>query len=145
MNELITDAKLGKLDAVAVYTHDRLTRNVEESLILKFLFKKLKIKLYYCKPGEKLDTESEKLEIFFDNLLDNLSALEANMIGSRSRLGNEYNINHGYWAGGPSPYGYKLKNISPKSKKSILSISYFEANIVQDIFKNIFKGFLLKK
>lgn len=59
LNELIADAKLGKLDAVAVYTHDRLTRNVEESLILKFFFKKLNIKLYYCKPGEKLNTESQ--------------------------------------------------------------------------------------
>lgn len=62
------------------------------------------------------------------------------MIGSRSRLGNEYNINNGYWAGGPPPYGYKLKKISAKSKKSILSISYFEANIVQDIFKKYIQG-----
>lgn len=140
LNELLTDAKLAKFDKIAVYTHDRLTRNVQESLILKFFFDKLKIDVIYCKPGEKLDTESDKLNIFFENLLNNLAALESNMIGSRTRLGNEYNINHGYWAGGSPPYGYKLTKIHPKSKKSILNISFSEAWIVQKIFNLYLQG-----
>lgn len=140
LNDLLADAKLKKFDSIAVYSHDRLTRNVHESLILKFFFNKLKIDVIYCKPGEKLDTESEKLNIFFENLLNNLSALESNMIGSRTRLGNEYNINHGYWAGGPPPYGYKLLKINSRIEKSILSISYTEARIVQDIFNKYLQG-----
>lgn len=145
LNELFNDAKLHKFDCVAVYTHDRLTRNVQESLILKFFFKKLKIEILYCKPGEKLNTQSEKLDIFFENLLNNLSALESNMIGSRTKLGNEYNIHHGFWAGGPSPYGYKLERTNSKSKKSILKISYSEARLVQEIFNLYLQGLSPKK
>lgn len=140
LNDLINDAKLKKFDTVMVYSHDRLTRNVQESLLLKFFFDKLKIKVIYCKPGEHLDTESEKLNIFFGNLLSNLSALESNMIGSRTKLGNEHNIKNGFWAGGPAPYGYKLEKVYSNKRKSILKISYSEARIVRDIFNKYIQG-----
>lgn len=140
LNELINDAKLGRFNTVMVFSHDRLTRNVQESLLLKYIFKKLKVDLIYCKPGENVDTESQKLNIFFENLLDNLSALESNMIGSRTRLGNEYNIKNGFWAGGPPPYGYKLNKTHPGSRKSILKISYSEARIVIEIFNLYLQG-----
>jgi len=141
LNELINDAKLNKFNTVMVFNHDRLTRNVQESLLLKFIFNKLNINVIYCKPGENVDTESEKLNVFFENLLNNLSALESNMIGSRTRLGNEYNINHDFWAGGPPPYGYKLNKIRPGSKKSIFKICYPEARVVIKIFNLYVQGF----
>ena len=140
LNNLIDNAKLKKFDTVMVYNHDRLTRNVQESLLLKFFFDKLKIKVIYCKPGENVDTESEKLNIFYENLLNNLSALESNMIGSRTRLGNEYNIKNGYWAGGPPPYGYKLIDIYTDRKKRIFDVSYSEARIVIEIFNLYLQG-----
>lgn len=140
LNDLINDAKLKKFDTVAVFTHDRLTRNVQESLLLKFFFKKLNINVIFCKPGEKLDSESEKINIFFENLLNNLSALESNMIGSRTKLGNEYNVRHNYWPGGTVPYGFKLSKIHPGSEKSILKISYSEARIVKEIFNLYLQG-----
>lgn len=140
LNELLNDAKLNKFDTVMVFNHDRLTRNVQESLLLKYFFKKLNINLIYCKPGENIDTESEKLNTFFENLLNNLSALESNMIGSRTRLGNEYNIKKGYWAGGPPPYGYKLNKIYPDRKKSVLKIYYPEARVVIKIFDLYLQG-----
>lgn len=139
LNELINDAKLNKFGTIMVFNHDRLTRNVQESLLLNFLFEKLKINVIYCKPGENVNTGSEKLNTFFENLLNNLSALESNMIGSRTRIGNEYNIKNGYWAGGPAPYGYKL-NKSPGSKKSVLKICYPEARIVIEIFNLYLQG-----
>lgn len=141
LNELITDSRLKKFDTIMVYTHDRFTRNVQESLVLKVLFDKLKIRVIYCKPGENVDTESEKMNIFFENLLNNLSELEANLIGSRTRLGNSFNIKKGYWAGGPPPYGYKLSKEYPGSRKSILKISYPEARVVKDIFNKYLQGF----
>lgn len=139
LNELINDAKLKKINTVMVLNHDRLTRNVQESLLLKYFFKKLDIDLIYCKPGENVNTASEKLDTFFENLLNNLSALESNMIGSRTRIGNEYNIKNGYWAGGPPPYGYRL-NKNPGSNKSVLKICYPEARIVIEIFNLYLKG-----
>ncbi|HEY8892915.1 MAG TPA: recombinase family protein [Clostridium sp.] len=140
LNELINDAKLNKFNTVMVFNHDRLTRNVQESLLLKFIFNKLSINVIYCKPGENVDTESKKMNTFFENLLNNLSALESNIIGSRTRLGNEYNIRKGFWAGGPPPYGYKLSHIQPGSRKSVLKICYPEARVVIKIFDLYLKG-----
>lgn len=135
MNQLLFDARHNKFDAIIAYSHDRITRNVHESLLLKFLFEKLKIEVIYCRTGEKLNSQNQKFNDFFENLLNNLSQLESSLISSRAKLGNEANIKHGYWAGGPPPYGYNLETIFVKNKKSSLRINYNEARIVRDIFE----------
>jgi len=69
--------------------------------------------------------------------LNSLSALETNIIGGRTFLGNRTNITNNLWAGGPAPYGYYLKpspNINHKNK-SILVINPFEKPIVKKIFQ----------
>ncbi|WP_156792054.1 recombinase family protein [Caloramator australicus] len=138
LNELIFDAKLGKFDTLFVYSHDRLTRNVHESLLLKYLFKKLNIDVVYCRPGEDLNTQNQKINEFFDHLLNNIAQLEANLIGARVKLGNEYKIKNNLWAGGPPPYGYKL-NKGPKGRTT-LKVSAIEAAIVKEIFNLYLSG-----
>jgi site-specific DNA recombinase len=140
LNQLILDAKIKKFDGLFVHTHDRLSRNVRESLLLTFLFKKLKIPIFYCKPGEVLDSGNNKFNIFFDQLLNNLSQLESSLIASRVKLGNEYNIYNGFWAGGNPPYGYKLKPAYQGKRKSVLQIVYSEARIVKEIFSLYSQG-----
>jgi site-specific DNA recombinase len=143
LNELLIDAKLKKFDCIIVYSHDRLTRNVHESLLLKFLFERLKIKVIYCKAGEQLDTESEKINLFFDSLLNNLAQLESSLISSRVKPSNEYNIKNNYWAGGPPPFGYKL--VQQTKRKSVLSPVYTEVRIVKEIFDLYIKGYIPKE
>lgn len=145
LNDLIFDARLKKFDTVMVYSHDRFTRNVQEAFLLKFLFDKLNIEVIYCRPGEDTNSENKKINDFFESLLNNLSQLESNMIGSRARLGNSYNIKNNYWAGGPPPYGYALQKIYPGSRKSILKICYSEARIVMEIFNLYLQGFSPQK
>lgn len=136
LNRLIFDAKLKKFDTVFVYSHDRLTRNVRESLLLKYLFEKLKINVIYCRPGEKLSSENEKFNQFFENLLNNLSQLESNLIASRVKLGTQYNVENKFWPGGPPPYGYRLVKVpGEKKEKSMLEVVYSEARIVIEIFQ----------
>lgn len=141
LNELIADARLKKFDTIIVFSHDRLTRNVQESLLLKYLFTKLDIEIIYCRAGEKLNSENQKINDFFESLLNNLSQLESNLIASRVKLGNEYNIKHSYWAGGPPPYGYMLVKDHIDSKKSVLEIVYTEARIVKEIFTLYIRGY----
>ncbi len=114
---------------------------MQESLLLKYLFAKLNIKVIYCRAGEKLDSKNQKINDFFESLLNNLSQLESNLISSRVRLGNEYNIRHNYWAGGPAPYGYMLVKDHVNSKKSVLEIAYTEARIVKEIFSLYLQGY----
>lgn len=141
LNQLIFDARLGKFDTLIVYSHDRLTRNVYESLMLKYIFRKLNITVIYCRAGEDLNSENQKINDFFENLLNNIAQLESNLIGARVKLANEYKIKNNLWAGGPPPYGYKLSKIQNGSlTKSKLEISYAEAQIVKEIFEYYIHG-----
>lgn len=135
LSSLLLDAQLGKIDRVLVYSHDRLTRNIQEAAIIKLTLQKLKIPIHYCKPGENISSEVEQFNTFFENLLNNLSALESNIISQRVRLGSEYNIKKGYWSGGKSPYGYTTTKSYQGSNKTVLSINFPEARIIKEIFK----------
>lgn len=139
---LIEDAKLGKFDTLFVYSHDRLTRNVQEALLLKYLFKKLNVKVIYCRAGEDLNSQNAKINEFFEHLLNNISQLESNLIGARVKLGNEYKIKQNQWAGGPAPYGYKL-NKGPKGRTT-LEVSNIESAIVKEVFNYYLFGYTPK-
>lgn len=137
LRRLIYDASLRKFDKLLVYSHDRLSRDVYEGLFIRHTLKKLNVDIIYCKPGEQFNSGNSSSDTFFENLLNSLSALEANIIGGRTFLGNRTNITNNLWAGGPAPYGYYLKpspNINHKNK-SILVINPFEKPIVKKIFQ----------
>lgn len=113
-------------------------------MLLRYLFTKLKVDVVYCRPGETLNTESDKFNDFFENLLNNLSQLESNLIGSRARLGNKYKVEHKCWPGGPAPYGYRIANIYNKKAKSFLEPKHAEARIVIKIFNLYNSGYTPK-
>jgi DNA invertase Pin-like site-specific DNA recombinase len=144
LNKLILAARLGKFDTVVVYSHDRLTRNVQEYFLLKYLFNNLKIQIIYCRPGEDIDTKNADMNNFFDTLLNSLAQLESSIISSRVKLGCEYNVKTNYWAGGPPPYGYRLQKVSSRSRKSTLEIQPHEAIIVREIFDYYILGYTPK-
>lgn len=135
LRRLIYDATNKKFDKLLVYSHDRLTRDIYESLLIRYTLKKLEIEIIYCRPGEQIDTGNKSINDFFENLLNNLSALESNIIAGRVFLGNQYNIRNNVWAGGPPPYGYKLVSKPGNRKQSKLAINATEARIVRKIFE----------
>ncbi len=134
LNRLLLDANLHKFDTLILHSHDRLTRNVYESFMLKLMFQKLGTKICYTNPGENLNSKNEAMNTFFDNLLSNLSEFESNLIASRTKLGNSYNIKQGYWAGGKAPLGYRLKRSAFNNRKSHLTTAPSDLIIVKDIF-----------
>jgi len=134
-NRLLSDALQGKFSTVVVYSHDRLSRNIYESMTLKTYLERLKIDIRYCKSGEQFDSKNEAMNNFFENLLNNIAEFESTLIGKRVKLGNQYNVQHNYWPGGPTPYGYSLINLPNTKRKSILIVKNFEAKLVEEIFE----------
>jgi len=123
-----------KFDKLIVYSHDRLSRDTHESLLIKHTLNKLNIDILYSRPGEQINSENNSMNTFLENLLSNLSAFESNIIGGRTFMGNRGNILNNIWAGGPAPYGYKLVKLPSNRKKSKLFINPPEARIVKKIF-----------
>lgn len=135
LRRLMLDASLNKFDTLLAYSHDRLSRDVYEGLFIRHTLKKLGIKIVYCKPGEQILSGDESMDGFLENLLSNLAALEADIIGGRTFLGNEDNIRHNIWAGGPVPYGYNLVPHPRKPNKHTLQINFPEARLVIKLFE----------
>lgn len=135
LRRLIYDATLKNFDKVLVYSHDRLSRNNYESLLIRHTLNKLGIDIIYTKPGELIKSDNDSMNIFFENLLSNLATLESSIIGGRVYLGNKSNITNNIWAGGPPPYGYNLIPSPRNRKKSILCVDDSKSIIVKNIFK----------
>ncbi|MBM6838295.1 recombinase family protein [Clostridium saudiense] len=129
IRKLFYDASLNKFDKLIVYSHDRLSRDAYESLLIKHTLNKHNIEIIYSRPGEQINSENDSINTFLENLLSNLSALESNIIGGRTFNGNRGNIINNLWAGGPPPYGYNLYHIPANIRKSKLVINPPEARI----------------
>ena len=141
IRKLFYDASLNKFDKLIVYSHDRLSRDAYESLLIKHTLNKHNIEIIYSRPGEQINSENDSINTFLENLLSNLSALESNIIGGRTFNGNRGNIINNLWAGGPPPYGYNLSPIPANRRKSKLVINPPEARIVKKIFELYIIGY----
>lgn len=141
IRKLFYDASFKKFDKLIVYSHDRLSRDAYESLLIKHTLNKLNIDILYSKAGEQISSENDSMNTFLENLLSNLSALESNIIGGRTFMGNCGNILKNLWAGGPPPYGYELAPIPSNKRKSKLVVNPTEARIVKKIFELYILGY----
>ncbi|WP_142419118.1 recombinase family protein [Clostridium tertium] len=141
IRKLFYDASFKKFDKLIVYSHDRLSRDAYESLLIKHTLNKLNIDILYSKAGEQISSENYSMNTFLENLLSNLSALESNIIGGRTFMGNCGNILKNLWAGGPPPYGYELSPIPSNRRKSKLVVNPTEARIVKKIFELYILGY----
>lgn len=141
IRKLFYDASFKKFDKLIVYSHDRLSRDAYESLLIKHTLNKLNIDILYSKAGEQISSENDSMNTFLENLLSNLSALESNIIGGRTFIGNCGNILKNLWAGGPPPYGYELSPIPSNRRKSKLIVKPTEARIVKKIFELYILGY----
>lgn len=135
IRKLFYDASFKKFDKLLVYAHDRLSRDAYESLLIKHTLNKLNIEILYSRAGEQISSENDSMNTFLENLLSNLSALESNIIGGRTFMGNRGNILKNLWAGGPPPYGYKLSPLPTSRRKSKLVVNPSEARVVKKIFE----------
>lgn len=118
-----------EIDAVIVFSPDRLTRNLAHSLLLREELQRAGIELHYCNRGKSEDTAESRMTenieaVFGDYWREKI--IESSKRGRREKAAN------GKWVGlGPAPYGYRKVG---KRREAHLVIDEAESEIVKRIF-----------
>ena len=144
LKQLLEMAQRREFKHIIVYSRDRLTRNFEQFIALKYFLKKNNIQIHYTRPGESLNVEDNKINRFLDNILASVAELEANTIGIRVKSGCIQCVKKGNWPGGTPPYGYVLKSEKIKGRShhiSKLQPSTYEKIRVLEVFELYGKGY----
>jgi site-specific DNA recombinase len=118
-----------QVDAVVVYSPDRLTRNLAHSLFLREELQKGDVELHFYKSGRSEDTPEGRMK---DNIEAVFSDYWKAKIVEGSRLGRRRKAQNGKWVGvGPVPYGFGRVG---KARDVHLEINEDEAAILRQIF-----------
>lgn len=145
LTELLIRAQKKEFSHLIIYSRDRLSRVVEDSIALESYFKSLNINIHYTKAGENIeDTESEMgrlLHLVFTSMAE----MEGNILSSRAKTGGEACVKQGRWAGGKIPLGYVPvyhKNGVEDRKKwhTTLEKSEFESGLIEEVFTLYLRG-----
>ncbi|QZY56490.1 recombinase family protein [Crassaminicella profunda] len=126
--KLLANANKNNLKHLIVSSRDRLARNLEVYVGIKYFLQKQKIQLHFSAPGESMHIANEAFETFTELVFANVAELEANLISIRVRDGMAQRVKNNSWPGGRLPYGYILdadKNISkstPNEEQDIQKI-----------------------
>ncbi|MHC1685821.1 MAG: recombinase family protein [Clostridiaceae bacterium] len=131
-----------------IYSRDRLTRDFNQFITLKYLLNKYGIQIHYSRPGESLNIEDNKINRFVDNILASVAEFEANVISIRVKAGGSQTVKNGNWPGGRAPYGYFLDSQKIRGRKNNickLKRSYYEMQKVKEIFELYNQGYGYRK
>lgn len=134
LQDLIEDVKAGKIDKVAVYKLDRLSRSQKDTLeLIEDVF--LANNCDFESMTERFDT-STSFGRAMVGILAVFAQLEREQIKERMSMGIEARMKKGKWRGGKSvPFGYDYE---PALEK--LVINEYEAMIVRLIFNEYAEG-----
>lgn len=132
LQEIISDAKAGKLDKVLVYKLDRLSRSQKDTLYL--------IEDIFLANGVDFESMSEKFDTATSfgkamiGILAVFAQLEREQIRERMSMGKAGRAKQGKWhGGGHIPIGYEYEGGS-------LVVNEFEAMQVKEIFQRFASG-----
>lgn len=132
LKHLLSNAKLGLFQKVAVYKLDRLARKLRLLLEMEETLKDCGVYLYSLK--DQVDTSTAIGRTVFQ-VLGLVSEWERETIIDRTRSGRISRYKAGCWAGGKPLYGYSY---NPNTKK--LVINEAEAAVVRRIFNEYNAG-----
>lgn len=134
LQEMISDIKDGRIDKVAVYKLDRLSRSQKDTLeLIEDVM--LKNKCDFESMTEKFDTATSFGRAMV-GILAVFAQLEREQIKERMSMGMEARIKKGKWRGGAhQPFGYDYEPVLEK-----LVINEYEAMIVRNIFEAFVSG-----
>lgn len=148
LQHIIDLAQNKKIGHLIVLSRDRLTRDFQQFITLKYILNKNNVKIHYTRPGENINIQDKKINRFVDNILASVAELEANVISIRVKGGSRIAVKNGYWAGGRPPYGYlieKTKVIGRSRPIAKLKPSIYEKNIITNIFRLYSLGYGYRK
>ncbi len=134
LQDMIEDIIAGKIDKVAVYKLDRLSRSQKDTLeLIEDIF--LKNNCDFESMSEKFDT-STSFGRAMVGILAVFAQLEREQIKERMSMGIEARIKEGKWRGGATvPFGYDYEAALEK-----LVVNEYEAMIVKEVFKAFTEG-----
>ncbi len=122
---LMADIEAGKIDVLAVYKIDRLSRSlVDFSRIMEILERR---QVSFVSVTQRFDTSSSMGQLML-NILMSFAQFERQVISERTRDKIGATRRKGLWTGGPTPLGYDIKE-----KKLVVNVS--EADEVREIFR----------
>lgn len=127
--KLIQDIENGLITKVYVYEQSRLERNPHMRFVLKEIFEKHNIELYYESGLVKNDTETEMI----GNLMSVVNNYYVQLTKKKITLALNYNAEQGKVHATP-PYAYY------KNTNSQYAINYEEADVVKEMFRLSLSG-----
>lgn len=134
--KIISTANQSKFKHLIVSTRDRLARNLEVYVGIKFFLMKKGIEIHFANPSESMNIENKGLQNFIELVFGSIAELEANLISDRVRDGMSQKVRNGYWPGGRTPYGYTIKEIIKNGKTvKVLSPNIIQQFYIEQIFK----------
>lgn len=138
IQELISDAMAGRLNAVVVFKLDRLSRSQKDTLyLIEDVF--LPNEVDFVSISEALDTSTPFGRAMI-GILSVFAQLERENIYLRTRIGMKGRVSAGYWRGGGNvPFGYDYDR-----EKKIL-VPNADSPKIQQIFDLYIKGYSCQK
>ncbi len=121
----------GLVDCVVVFKLDRLSRSVVDTVNL--VLEEWEGRCFFKSAREPIDTATPAGKMFF-YLLASYAEWERNVIRERTAGGRQQRAGQGYWACGPTPYGYTT------DEQKRLVVVEAEAAVVRGIFASYIKG-----
>ena len=136
IQQIKTDAILGKFDVLLVFMFDRLGRRDDETPFVVEWFVRNGIEVWSAKEGEqRFDSHMDKLTNYIRYWQASGESIKTSM---RTKARLRQIVEEGHYKGGTAPYGYDLVKRGRFKKKSHelyeLEVNDFEAVIVQVIF-----------
>lgn len=134
LQDMIEDIMAGKIDKVAVYKLDRLSRSQKDTLeLIEDIF--LKNSCDFESMTEKFDTATSFGRAMV-GILAVFAQLEREQIKERMSMGIDARIKEGKWRGGSHvPFGYDYESALDK-----LVVNEYEAMIVKHLFEAFAEG-----
>lgn len=119
--KMIQEIKNNKIDVVAVYMLDRVSRNVVDFVNFYDTMKKHSVKFISVTEGFDFSTPMGKMYMY---LLSIFAEMERENISKRVKDNKLFLAKQGYWTGGTAPIGYKLNRTEENGKK----VTFLEIN-----------------
>ena len=123
LQALLSDLRAGKIDIVAVYKVDRLTRSLADFAKLVELFDRHTVSFVSITQSFNTTTSMGRLTL---NMLLSFAQFEREVIGERVRDKIAASKRKGIWVGGPVPLGYRVADkkvvVVPEEAAAVRSI-----------------------
>src|SRR5258706_6420965 len=110
LQQLLTEVRAGKVDVIAVYKVDRLTRSLADFAKLVELFDAHSVSFVSVTQSFNTTSSMGRLTL---NVLLSFAQFEREVIGERVRDKIAASKRKGIWAGGPAPLGYRCSGKKP--------------------------------